>query len=54
MENLHQKISVQDLAEEVARLIKGEIVATYTQENNALQVHFLNGQTFRIVIEEEK
>ena len=51
MEN-NQKISVRDLTEEITLLIKDEIVATYTDEENALQVHFLNGQSFRISVEE--
>ena len=52
MENNNTKISVKDLTEEVTLLIKDEIVATYTEEDSALQVHFLNGQHFRISIEE--
>ena len=54
MENNQRQISVSDLTEEIALLIKAEIVATYTEEENALQVHFLNGQHFRISIEEMK
>jgi hypothetical protein len=46
------KISVRDLTEEITLLIKDEIVATYTEEDSALQVHFLNGQNFRISVEE--
>ena len=52
MENNQRQISVRDLTEEITLLIKDEIVATYTEEENALQVHFLNGQNFRISIEE--
>ena len=52
MENNNTKISVKDLTEEITLLIKDEIVATYTEEDSALQVHFLNGQHFRISIEE--
>ena len=44
MEKQEIRISVRDLTE--------EIVATYTGEENALQVHFLNGQNFRIKVEE--
>jgi hypothetical protein len=54
MENTAQKISVQDLTEEITLLIKEEIVAMYTEEETALQVHFLNGQNFRISVEEIK
>ena len=54
MENNQRQISVRDLTEEITLLIKEEIVATYIEEENALQVHFLNGQNFRISIEEMK
>ena len=52
MENTQTKISVQELTEEITLLIKDEIVATYTEEETALQIHFLNGQNFRISVEE--
>ena len=52
MEKQETKISVRDLAEEITLLIKDELVATYTEEEDALQVHFLNGQNFRIRVEE--
>ena len=52
MEKQDTKISVRDLTEEFTLLIKDEIVATYTEEDSALQVHFLNGQNFRISVEE--
>ena len=52
MENNQRQISVRDLTEEITLLIKDEVVATYTEEENALQVHFLNGQNFRISVEE--
>ncbi len=52
MEKQDTKISVRDLTEEITLLIKEEIVATYTEEDSALQVHFLNGQNFRISVEE--
>ncbi|MBQ2768852.1 MAG: hypothetical protein IJF44_02620 [Clostridia bacterium] len=52
MEKQNAKISVQDLTEEITLLIKGDIVATYTEEEDALQVHFLNGQHFRITVAE--
>ena len=54
MENNQRQISVRDLTEEITLLVKAEIVATYTEEENALQVHFLNGQNFRISVEEIK
>ena len=54
MENNQRQISVRDLTEEITLLIKDEIVATYTEEENALQVHFLNRQNFRISVEEMK
>ena len=52
MENNQRQISVRDLTEEITLLVKDEIVATYTEEESALQVHFLNGQNFRISVEE--
>ena len=52
MEKQDNKISVRDLTEEITLLIKEDIVATYTEEEDALQVHFLNGQNFRISVEE--
>ena len=52
MENNQRQISVRDLTEEITLLVKDEIVATYTEEEDALQVHFLNGQNFRIKVEE--
>ena len=54
MKNTQTKISVRDLTEEITLLVKDEIVATYTEEESALQVHFLNGQNFRISVEEMK
>ena len=54
MENNQKQISVRALTEEITLLVKDEIVATYTEEENALQVHFLNGQNFRISVEEMK
>ena len=54
MENNQRQISVRDLTEEITLLVKDEIVATYTEEENALQLHFLNGQHFRVSIEEMK
>ena len=52
MEKQNDKISVRDLTEEITLLIKEEIVATYTEEEDALLVHLLNGQNFRIKVEE--
>lgn len=52
MKNAQTQITMKDLTEEITLLIKDEIVATYTEEDTALQVHFLNGQSFRISVEE--
>ena len=52
MKEQNTKISVEELTEEITLLIKEEVVATYTKEQNAFQVHFLNGQKFRIQVEE--
>ena len=52
MEQENIKISVKDLTEELTLLIKDDIVATYTEEEDALQIHFINGQNFRVKVEE--
>ena len=52
METQNNKISVRDLTEEITLLIKDEIVATYTEEDDAFQIHFFNGQNFRITVVE--
>ena len=52
MDKSQAKISVKDVTEEITLLIKEEIVATYTEEDDALQVYFFNGQNFRIKVEE--
>ena len=52
MENNQPNISVRDLTEKITLIIKNEIVATYTEEENALQIHFLNGQNFRVSFKE--
>ena len=52
MEKNNTKVSVKDLTEEITLLIKDEIVATYTEEEDALQIHFINGQNFRVKVEE--
>ena len=48
----NQKISVKDLTEEIRVLIKDEIVATYKEEEDAIQMYFLSGQNFRVKVEE--
>ena len=52
MNNEQQKISVKELMDEVAWLIKDEIVATYTEGEDTLEMYFINGQNFRIKVEE--
>ena len=52
MKKNNTKISVKDLTEEITLLIKEDIVATYTEEEDALQIHFINGQNFRVKVEE--
>lgn len=54
MKNTQTQITIKELTEEITLLIKDEIVATYTEEETALQIHFLNGQNFRISVEEMK
>ena len=46
MEKQENKICVKDLTEEIAMLIKDEMIATYTKDERGLQIHFLNGQNF--------
>ena len=52
MEGQENKISVKDLTEEITFLMREEIVATYTEQENGLQVHFLNGQNFLVEVKE--
>lgn len=52
MKNEHTQITVKGLTETITALIKDEIVAMYTEEDNALLVHFLNGRNFRVKVEE--
>lgn len=52
MKNDQIKISVKDVTKKLTLLIKDEIVATYTEEETALQIHFVSGQSFRIRVEE--
>lgn len=52
MEKQNEKISVTTLTEELAVLVKDEMLAVCTEEESAIQLRFLNGQTFRIVVTE--
>ena len=52
MDKSQERISVRALTEEVTFLMRENVVATYTEEDEALQVHFINGQNFRIAVEE--
>ena len=52
MEGKECKISFKNLTEEIVWLIKNDIVATYTEEEDALQIHFINGQNFRVTVAE--
>ncbi len=47
-----QSISANELAEEITVLIKEEFVAKYEKIENALQIHFSNGQSFLLKITE--
>ncbi len=47
-----EQITTKALTEEITLLIKDEIVATYVEEENGLQIKFLNGQRFRIDVTE--
>ena len=52
MEKQNEKISVKQLTEEITTLVREEIVATYTREEDGFTIHFLNGQSFRVKVEE--
>lgn len=52
MNNEQQKISVKELMKEITLFIKDEIVATYTEGEDSLEMYFINGQNFRIKVEE--
>ena len=52
MEEQKTCISVEDLMAEIKPLMKEEIVARYAEEDGGLQVHFINGQSFRVIVEE--
>ena len=52
MENKRSTISVNELTKKIAALIKEDIVAVYKDEDEALEMKFLNGQKFRIFVEE--
>lgn len=52
MKNEPAQTTVKSLTKEIAALIKDEIVATYTEEDNALLMHFLDGRNFRVKVEE--
>ncbi len=48
MKNNEKKICVKALTEEIAVLMKEEIVATYIVKGDAVELQFLNGQAFRL------
>jgi hypothetical protein len=48
------KIFVQEVREEVMQMIRENIVATYAREGSTLVIRFLNGQKFRVQVEEEE
>lgn len=52
MEEKKTCIMAKDLMTEIKPLIKEEIVAVYTEGNGELQMHFINGQSFRVIVEE--
>ena len=52
MEEQTKIISVVDLTEKITQLIKEEIVAICKKEESELQMYFVNGQVFRIAVEE--
>ncbi len=52
MAHQEQKITVKELMYELSLIIRDELIAMYTEEEAALQIHFLNGQHFRVRVEE--
>ena len=52
MEEQTNRISVVDLTEAITRLIKEEIIAIYKGGERELQMYFVHGQAFRVVVEE--
>ncbi len=47
-----EKISVEQLTEEVKALLQEDFVAQIIQNNDRLQMQFLNGQNFVLTVEE--
>ncbi len=47
-----KKIEVQELLEEIKVALTDEFVAEIEQEEGALRLRFLSGQTFRLKVEE--
>ncbi len=45
-------INVQNLVEEIRLALHDAFVAELTKEENALVLRFLNGQKFRLLVEE--
>ncbi len=52
MEHKKENVTIEKVAKEIFELIRRDIVAIYKQEPQALEVRFLNGQRFRLSIEE--
>lgn len=47
-----KKVTAKALMEEIAILVKDEIVATFTQEKSALRIQLHNGQSFLVEVKE--
>ncbi len=47
-----RKATTQSLVEEISVILKDEIVARFTEEESALQIHLHNGKTFRVEVTE--
>lgn len=47
-------ITTEELAEEIITILKDEIVATFSKEDDAVKIKFLNGQSFMLTIKEVK
>lgn len=52
MKNYQEKLSTNDLLEELLPLLKDCFIATFTKGNDGLQIRFTSGQTFQLNIHE--
>lgn len=46
------KIEREKLLEEIGVMLKDELIAEITEKADGIELRFLNGQTFKVVVEE--